>query len=87
MYCNGAIMENWICEFCGLKLKNVTLPVRHRCRSRGLGDTVAKVLSTVGVKKKEGCGCAGRQEMLNNLIPYKKGAESSSDNPTPSDEM
>ena len=81
------MLEEWTCEYCGLHLKNVLPPVRHNCKSRGLGDTVAKVLSTVGVKKKEGCGCAGRQEKLNNLFPYKNGAESSSDNPTPSDEM
>jgi len=43
------MIEKWVCEFCGLQLRNVVLPVRHRCKSRGLGDTVAKVLSSVGV--------------------------------------
>ena len=81
------MLKEWSCEFCGLKLKNVVLPVHHKCNSRGLGDTIAKALSKVGVKKKEGCGCAERQDKLNNLFPYKKGAESSPDNPTPSDEM
>lgn len=42
-------------------------------RSRGLGDTVAKVIdrATFGrVKKTEGCGCAKRQEWLNRVVPY-----------------
>ena len=78
---------NFECELCGLKIQNAIPPVRHNCKSRGLGDTVAKVLSSVGIKKKEGCGCAERQTKLNSLFPYKKGAESSPDNPTPSDEM
>jgi hypothetical protein len=81
------MIKKWVCEFCGLQLQNVVPPVRHRCKSRGLGDTVAKVLTSVGVKKKEGCGCAERQAKLNSIFPYKKGAESSPDNPTPSDEM
>ena len=66
------MIENWKCDVCGLELKNVILPVRHNCTSRGLGDTVAKVLSSVGVKKKEGCGCAERQAKLNELVPYKR---------------
>lgn len=40
--------------------------------SVGLGDTVAKVLNKVGVKKKSGCRCAERQEKLNEIFPYKK---------------
>lgn len=36
--------------------------------SRGLGDTVAKVLKRVGIKP---CGgCKKRQERLNKLLPY-----------------
>lgn len=66
------MIENWTCEFCGLELRNVVLPVRHNCKSRGLGDTVAKVLKKVGVKKAEGCGCAERQKKLNEVFPYKK---------------
>jgi len=77
----------WTCDTCGRTLSNVNQPTKHNCKSRGLGDTVAKVLSSVGVKEKEGCGCAERQSKLNSIFPYKKGAESSPDNPTPSDEM
>lgn len=42
-------------------------------RSRGLGDTVAKITSAVGIKP---CGgCKKRQERLNNLIPYGAGGK------------
>lgn len=41
-------------------------------KSRGFGDTVAKVLEKVGIKKKEGCGCEKRQEKLNQWFPYKQ---------------
>ena len=38
--------------------------------SRGLGDTIAKLTSKVGIKP---CGgCAKRKAALNNIIPYKK---------------
>lgn len=40
--------------------------------SRGLGDTVAKVLHAVGIKQTPGCGCAERQQALNELVPYAK---------------
>jgi len=45
--------------------------------SRGLGDTVEKVIRVTGVKKAvnslvKDCGCAKRQEKLNELFPYKK---------------
>jgi len=53
-------------------MNNVNHPTKHNCKSRGLGDTVAKVLSSVGVKKKLGCGCAERQAKLNELVPYKR---------------
>ncbi len=37
--------------------------------SRGLGDTVAKITSAVGIKP---CGgCKERQAKLNRLVPYK----------------
>ena len=69
---------NWECEICGLRLKNVTPPVRHKCVSRGLGDTIAKITHATGiaqvVKKVSGgkdCGCRGRQEKLNQMFPYK----------------
>lgn len=72
-------VENWECEICGLKLKNVKLPVRHACKSRGLGDTIAKITHATGiaqvVKKVSGgkdCGCRGRQAKLNEMFPYKE---------------
>ena len=38
--------------------------------SKGLGDTIAKVTSKLGIKP---CGaCNKRKEKLNRLIPYKK---------------
>lgn len=38
-------------------------------RSRGLGDTIAKVTTAVGIRP---ClGCKKRQELLNKLVPYK----------------
>lgn len=37
--------------------------------SRGLGDTIAKITSAVGIKP---CGgCKKRQEKLNDLVPYR----------------
>jgi hypothetical protein len=37
-------------------------------KSRGLGDTIAKITSALGVKP---CGgCKKRQEALNRLVPY-----------------
>ncbi len=46
-------------------------------KSKGLGDTVAKVISKIPFKKNTPCSsCAKRQEILNKLIPYgKKGAK------------
>jgi hypothetical protein len=38
-------------------------------KSRGLGDTIAKVTSKLGIKQ---CGgCKKRQEKLNKFLPYK----------------
>ena len=46
--------------------------------SEGLGDTAAKVLSSVGITKKrvsavigKDCGCTGRQDALNNIVRYE----------------
>mgnify|MGYP001603064935 FL=1 len=52
----------------------------QQMKSKGLGDTVAKVASMIGAdkaaelyKKKTGkdCGCKKRQEALNKAVPYK----------------
>jgi hypothetical protein len=38
-------------------------------QSRGLGDTIAKITSAVGIKP---CGgCKKRQEKLNQMFPYE----------------
>jgi glycerol dehydrogenase-like iron-containing ADH family enzyme len=49
-------------------------------KSKGFGDTVAKFTEATGISKvvevvadalgMEDCGCAKRQEILNNLLPY-----------------
>ena len=39
-------------------------------KSKGLGDTVAKMTKAVGIKPCE--PCKRRQEKLNRLLPYKK---------------
>jgi hypothetical protein len=46
-------------------------------KSKGLGDTIAKVTKITGIKKvvdavTKDCGCKKRQEMLNKKFPYKQ---------------
>lgn len=43
--------------------------------SRGLGDTVAKVIHATGLDKlaPKGCGCKKRQAALNAAVPYRSG--------------
>ena len=50
-------------------------------KSRGLGDTVAKITKMTGIKKVvdgvnnalgRDCGCKERQSKLNKLVPYEK---------------
>jgi len=50
-------------------------------RSRGLGDSIHKFTKTTGIKNvvdkvSKGlnipCGCEGRRNALNNLVPYNK---------------
>lgn len=52
-------------------------------RSRGLGDTIAKITHYLGIDKiahwfavfvlkKEDCGCERRRDTLNKKVPYKK---------------
>ncbi len=44
------------------------LLMEYRGRSRGLGDTIAKVTKAVGITP---CGgCEERQAALNRLVPY-----------------
>lgn len=47
-------------------------------RSKGLGDTIAKISEATGIDKLvkfvagEDCGCTERKEKLNKLFPYKQ---------------
>ena len=50
-------------------------------KSKGLGDTVAKITKATGIKKVvdtvskvtgKDCGCGKRQDTLNRLFPYNK---------------
>jgi hypothetical protein len=38
----------------------------------GLGDVVAAATKAVGIKQRQGCGCARRQKWLNEKFPFKK---------------
>ena len=56
-----------------------------KTKSKGLGDTIAKVTEATGLDKlaeklselagKEDCGCKRRQEKLNQLFPYNNKTE------------
>ena len=49
-------------------------------QSEGLGDTLEKVLSKIGISKERferlpgmgGCGCDARKKFLNKIFPYRK---------------
>ena len=50
-------------------------------KSRGLGDSIHKFTTATGIKNvvdkvSQGlnipCGCEGRRQALNNLVPYNK---------------
>ena len=68
-------MKNWKCDICGFETEvpeNVD-HVHHVCKSRGLGDTVAKVTKAFGIKP---CGkCKKRQQALNSMVSYRKKEE------------
>jgi hypothetical protein len=67
------------CQDCGFSLCNAKLPVHRACPAAptprpGLGDMVAAWLSAIGITKERvsavvggDCGCAKRQEALNEL--------------------
>ena len=54
--------------------------VKTNVRSKGLGDTIAKVTRVTGIEKAvkavtqavgvKDCGCSQRQETLNRVFPY-----------------
>tara|TARA_R110000824_G_scaffold101998_3_gene242076 strand:- start:413 stop:574 length:162 start_codon:yes stop_codon:yes gene_type:complete len=43
-------------------------------KSKGLGDTIAKITKATGLNKlaPRDCGCKKRQSKLNKIFPYKK---------------
>ena len=43
-------------------------------KSKGVGDTVEKVIKITGLDKfkPKDCGCKKRKEKLNKMFPYKK---------------
>lgn len=70
----------WTCPNCGhsIRMARVVLPVYCACkfvdrtqdnlRSEGLGDTIAKITTAIGIKP---CGgCKERQAKLNAAVPY-----------------
>jgi hypothetical protein len=60
-------------EACASSRTDKWIDVHKDCyknRSRGLGDTIAKVTSAMGIKP---CGdCKERQKMFNELFPYRR---------------
>ena len=60
-------------------IANYKLYYMENKKSKGLGDTVAKITKVTGIKKvvdivaktvKKDCGCGKRQDTLNRLFPY-----------------
>lgn len=77
------MMLKWKCQQCESVLVFRKCPPQVTCKnnhvdkspqceqqpSLGLGDTIAKITSAVGIKP---CGgCKQRQALLNRLFPYK----------------
>ena len=60
-------------------IANYKLYYMENKKSKGLGDTVAKITKATGIKKvvdtvskvtKKPCNCSKRQDTLNRLFPY-----------------
>ena len=60
-------------------IANYKLYYMEKNKSKGLGDTVAKITKATGIKKvvdtvakavDKDCGCDKRQDTLNRLFPY-----------------
>jgi len=67
----------WSCQNCGYVFPlHADKPPYRNCdwdgKSRGLGDTIAKVTKAVGIKPCGGCG--RRRKKLNKMFPYGKTA-------------
>ena len=62
----------------GTKKQNKTVRKKKSTKSKGLGDTIAKVTKVTGIDKVvkfiagEDCGCEERRIKLNKLFPYNK---------------
>ena len=62
----------------GTKKQNKTVRKKRSTKSKGLGDTIAKVTKATGIEKVvkfiagEDCGCEERRIKLNKLFPYNK---------------
>ena len=62
-------------------IANYKLNYMEKNKSKGLGDTIAKITKSTGIKKVvdtvakaagKDCGCGKRQDTLNRLFPYNK---------------
>ena len=60
-------------------IANYKLNYMEKNKSKGLGDTIAKITKATGIKKvvdtvaktiNKDCNCAKRQDTLNRLFPY-----------------
>lgn len=59
--------------------------MKKKTKSKGLGDTVAKITKATGIDKlaktlskavgAEDCGCSRRQDKLNEMFPYQNKQE------------
>ena len=62
----------------GTKKQNKTVKKKRSTKSKGLGDTIAKVTKVTGIEKVvkfiagEDCGCEERRIKLNKLFPRQK---------------
>lgn len=69
-------LDEFVCPYgipLGINAKNKE-SIIESMESRGLGDTLARVIKAITFGKVSPCGgCAKRQEALNRLVPYKKG--------------
>ena len=64
----GLSSVNWLCP--------QDKPWGYKQPSRGLGDTVAKIIKRVTRGRVKPCGgCRKRQQRLNELVPYTQGAK------------
>tara|TARA_R100001082_G_C4363898_1_gene160805 strand:+ start:183 stop:422 length:240 start_codon:yes stop_codon:yes gene_type:complete len=54
-------------------MKNNKTPIDHGQSSRGIGDTISKLIKTLTAGRVEECEpCRKRKEKLNKIMPYKK---------------